>query len=330
MLFIASIFLVNSVSAIDTQNNQVSLLCDGNCDDGAPAPPPPPPPPPPSGQVVPWGIARINAPAAAAAVDESGIKVAIIDTGLDYNHPDLAGKFLWGHSFYQGNTPANLACTTVNPAPCLDGNGHGTHVAGTIGALDNTFGVVGVAPQVNFYIFKGLDDSGSGSYSAIAQSITMATNGPDGIPGTADDADVISMSLGGPSGTVELQNAINHALAYNVVVVAATGNDAAPSPSYPAAYPGVIKVGAVDSSNAIAWFSNRGETILAPGVNVESTWLGGTYNTISGTSMATPHVAGVAALAWAKHPTFTGSQIRSLVEGAKDTFGIVDASKVVI
>ncbi len=110
--------------------------------------------------------------------------------------------------------------------------------------------------------------------------------------------------------------------------MAATGNDGAASPSYPAAYPGVIKVGAVDSNDNVASFSNRGETILAPGVDVYSTIPGG-YDTFSGTSMATPHVAGVVALAIAAHPTYSADQIRALVEGSADSAGIVNALAVV-
>ena len=295
---------------------------------------PPPPPPDPVGQEIPWGITRINADSAQTSVDESGVIVAIVDTGMDLDHEDLGGLFVWGYSYYaQGAsggffTPAPITeaeCTAANPDPCNDDNGHGTHVAGTIAAQDNTVGVLGVAPQVGLYIIKGLDSDGSGSYSAIAGGIRKAVDGPDGVPGTADDADVISMSLGGSSGTQELEDAVNYALNNDVVVVAATGNDGA----NPAAYPGVIKVGAVDNTDAIASFSNRGETILAPGVDILSTYNTGGYDTLSGTSMATPHVAGVAALAWAAHPTYTNTQIRDLVEGSADSAGIVDASAVV-
>jgi len=299
---------------------------------------PPPPPPDPVGQEIPWGITRINADTAQTSVDESGVIVAIVDTGMDLDHEDLQGLFVWGYSYYaQGASggffsPAPITeaeCTAANPDPCNDDNGHGTHVAGTIAAQDNSVGVLGVAPQVGLYIIKGLDSDGSGSYTAIAGGIRKAVEGPDGIAGTADDADVISMSLGGSSGTQELQDAVNYALNNGVVVVAATGNDGASSPSYPAAYPGVIKVGAVDNTDAIASFSNRGETILAPGVDVLSTYNTGGYDTLSGTSMATPHVAGVAALAWAAHPTYTSTQIKNLVEGSADAAGIVDASAVV-
>ncbi len=297
----------------------------------------PPPPPPSQGQEIPWGISRINADQAQQQVDESGVIVAIIDTGMDMNHEDLQGRFLWGYSYYaQGAAgfwfwPAPITeaeCTQADPSPCNDDQGHGTHVAGTIAAQDNDVGVLGVAPDVGFYILKALASDGSGSYTAIAGAIRKATEGPDGVAGTADDADVISMSLGGSQGSPELESAINYALSNGVVVVAATGNDGASSPSYPAAYPGVIKVGAIDSNNNIASFSNRGETILAPGVDVKSTVPGG-YDVYSGTSMATPHVSGVVALAIAAHPDYSADQIRALVEGSADSYGVVDALAVV-
>jgi subtilisin family serine protease len=268
-------------------------------------------------ETIPWGITRVNAIPAAAAVDESAIKVAIIDTGMDIDHPDLAARYTWGYDLVNGDT---------NPD---DDNGHGTHCAGTIAGIDNAIGVVGVAPNVKLYILKALNSRGSGTYTNIANAIIMATKGPDGTPGTVDDADVISMSLGGPTTTIELENAVNYALNYNVVVVAATGNDGATTPSYPAAYPGVIKVGATDVYDNIASFSNRGETILAPGVSILSTYLAANYATMSGTSMATPHVAGVCALAWAAHPGYTGLQIRLLVEGSADSAGIVNALAVI-
>lgn len=281
-------------------------------------------------QTIPWGIERVNAVTAQQAVDESGVNVAILDTGLDFSHEDLQGLFAWGYSFYKGNREiSGQECTTSDFSACDDGHGHGTHVAGTIAAQDNSVGVLGVAPQVSLYIFKVLSNRGSGSYSAIANGIIIATNGPDGVPGTADDADVISMSLGGPSGTTELENAVNYALNNGVVIVAATGNDGASSPSYPAAYPGVLKVGAIDSSNTIAYFSNRGEDVFAPGVDVLSTTPGNNYESWAGTSMATPHVAGVVALAIAAHPTYSNTQIFNLVVGSVDGFKVVDASAVV-
>lgn len=270
----------------------------------------------PIAQTVPWGIDRVNAIEAAGMVNMIGIDVAILDTGMDLDHPDLAARYVWGYDLVNDDSLPD------------DDAGHGTHCAGTIAGIDNDIGVIGVAPEVDLYIIKVLNRRGSGSYEDIANGIIMATNGPDGVPGNDDDAEVISMSLGGPTGTDELEAAVNYALSYNVVIVCATGNDGADTPSYPAAYNGVIKVGATDSNDAIASFSNRGETILAPGVNIFSTYPGG-YATMSGTSMATPHVAGVVALAWAAHPTYTGVQIKNLVEGSADAAGIVNALAVV-
>jgi len=281
-------------------------------------------------QTVPWGITRINADTAQTQVDESGVNVAVLDTGLDTTHEDLQGLFVWGYSFYKGNREiAGAECTPQDPSYCKDGHGHGTHVTGTIAAQDNSVGVLGVATQVNIYTIKVLSDRGSGSYSAIANGIIIATNGPDGVVGTADDADVISMSLGGPSSTTELANAVQYALDNGVVLVAATGNDGASSPSYPAAYPGVLKVGAIDSNNNIASFSNRGEDVFAPGVDVLSTLPGNDYASWSGTSMATPHVSGVVALAIAAHPTYSNTQIFNLVVSSVDQYKVVDASLVV-
>ncbi len=282
-------------------------------------------------QVTPWGITRINAIDAAATVNGgAGINVAVLDTGLDITHEDLQGlNVVWGYSYYSGNREISGGeCTPDNWKLCDDGQGHGTHVTGTIAAQDNTIGVIGVATNVNIYTIKVLSDRGSGSYSAISNGIIVATNGPDGVVGTADDAQVISMSLGGSSGTTELENAVNYAINNGVILVAATGNDGADTPSYPAAYPGVMKIGAMDVDNNIASFSNRGEDIFAPGVDVLST-TGGGYESWSGTSMATPHVAAVVALAWAAHPTYSWSQIMNLVIGSGDSYNMVDALAVV-
>ena len=281
-------------------------------------------------QTIPWGISRVNGDTAQTAVDETGVNVAVLDTGIDVTHEDLQGVFVWGYSFYLKNREiTGQECTVNDPSPCKDGNGHGTHVTGTIAAQNNAVGVLGVAPDVDIYTIKVLSDRGSGTYSAISNGIIIATNGPDGVVGTADDANVISMSLGGSSGTAELEAAVNYALNNGVVIVAATGNDGASTPSYPAAYPGVMKIGAIDSSNVIASFSNRGEDVFAPGVDVLSSTPGNNYESWAGTSMATPHAAGVVALAWAAHPSFTGQQIFDLVVGTTDIYDVVDASAVV-
>jgi len=276
----------------------------------------PAPPPVQPAEVIPWGISRINAIDAANAVVENSVIVAILDTGMDLDHPDLAARYIWGYD-----------CVNIDTVP-EDDHGHGTHCAGTVAGIDNTIGVIGVAPNVGLYIIKVLNKRGSGTTTQISNGIRMATNGPDGTPGTNDDADVISMSLGGGY-SADIESAVAYAIAWGVVVVAATGNDGAATPSYPAAYPGVIKVGAVDINNVEATWSNDGETILAPGVSIFSTYLNANYATMSGTSMATPHVAGVCALAIAAHLTYTNVEIRILVEGSADSYGVVNALAVI-
>lgn len=220
------------------------------------------------------------------------VQVAVVDTGVDYSHPDLYGAVKWcvvslnnGATFYKGTSLSN----------CRDPNGHGTHVAGTIAARLNGQGMAGVAPKVQLYAVRVLSASGSGYISDIAKGIVEATKGPDGTPGTADDADVISMSLGG-SGSSTLYSAVQYAYSYGVVLVAASGNEGASSPSYPAAYSEVIAVGAIDSNYNVPSWSNRNPDVVAPGVNIYSTLPGGKYGTMSGTSMACPHVSGVVAL----------------------------------
>jgi|Deesub1362B_J571_1020462.scaffolds.fasta_scaffold00189_30 subtilisin family serine protease len=254
-------------------------------------------------QEIPWGINRIKAPDIWSTSDGSSngvIEVAVLDTGIDHDHPDLANNLAWGVSVLHGRI-------SEKSKDYKDRNGHGTHVAGTIAALNNEIGVVGVAPGVELYAVKVLGDSGSGWVSDIILGIEQALLGPDGtldsdgdgiIAGDPDDdaAEVISMSFGGPSDVQSLHDAIAEAYNYGVVLVAASGNDGASSPSYPAAYSEVIAVGATDSNDQVAGWSNRGVEVVAPGVDVLSTYPDDTYATLSGTSMATPHVSGVVAL----------------------------------
>lgn len=254
-------------------------------------------------QTIPWGIERVKAPDTWSITDGSSggvIEVAILDTGIDYDHPDLADNLAWCVSTLRGRVSTKLK-------DCKDQNGHGTHVAGTIAALNNDIGVVGVAPNVEIYAVRVLDAGGRGSYSDIAMGIEQAILGPDGVldadgdgivAGDPDDdaAEVISMSLGGSSDDQYLHDMIIKAYNYGVVIVAASGNEGAESPSYPAAYPEVIAVGATDSNDQVASWSNRQPEVSAPGVDILSTYPDDSYETLSGTSMATPHVSGVVAL----------------------------------
>jgi len=236
---------------------------------------------------VPWGVDRVDAEKAQTAGETgAGAKVAVVDTGIDYDHPDL--NVVDGVAFALRNPNRKQS---TDPTDYDDGNGHGTHCAGTVGAIDDGAGVVGVAPGVDLYAVKVLNDNGSGSWSDVA----------DGIRWTGDNGiHVASMSLGGGySQTVE--DACQYAYEQKgVLLVAAAGNDGPGTADdhYPAASVHVMSVGATDDTDAIASFSSTGSVleISAPGVDIPSTWKDGGYNTISGTSMACPHVAGGGAL----------------------------------
>ena len=232
----------------------------------------------PSGNV-PWGVARVNAPAAWSSGQGAGVKVAVIDTGIDCTHPDLKCDFGAG---------MNIIDPTATP---MDDNEHGTHVSGTI-AGRGTGGPLGVAPKATLIPVKVLDGSGSGSLSDIVKGINWAAGA---------GVDVINMSLGGPNGSPALQRAVNNALSAGVVVICAAGNSG-PAPDtvgFPGGYPGVIAVAASDTHDQVAKFSSRGAAVafIAPGVDIVSTIPGGGTAKLSGTSMASPHVAGLAALA---------------------------------
>ena len=231
----------------------------------------------PAEKEIPWGVKRVNAAGAWAFTSGKGVKVAVVDTGIDFRHPDLAPNYKGGW---------NAIVSTATP---LDDQGHGTHVSGTIAAVKDLKGVVGVAPSVDLYGVKVLDKNGSGQYSWVVAGIEWAV---------MNGMDVINMSLGGGSGTEALKAIMNKSKEMGVAVVCAAGNDSGPV-NYPAKYPEAIAVSASDSSDKIAYFSSRGPEIvvIAPGVNVYSTRKGGGYTTMSGTSMACPHTAGLAALA---------------------------------
>jgi subtilisin family serine protease len=267
----------------------------------------------------PTGVRRIRAATRTTVREASSSNVAIIDTGIRLKHPDL-------------NAAPGIDC--IDPGtPPSDGHGHGTHVAGTVGALNNGSGVVGVAPGTKVYAVRVLDDSGYGSFAEIICGIDWVTANA-----AANNIEVVNMSLGGllggaqspcPGTSDALHLAICNATdaGTNVTFVVAAGNSAwdfdfAPNPDVPAAYKEVLTVTAASDSdgkpgalgpqpscrsdsfddreapfsNFAATAAGSNHTIAAPGVCIKSTWLAGGYNTISGTSMASPHMAGVAAL----------------------------------
>ncbi len=277
------------------------------------------------GQSTPWGVDRIDAELVWPGGDTgAGVDVAIIDTGIDSNHPDLAvvdGINYTGPIEKDGST---------DPAHWKDGHGHGTHCAGIVAALNNDFGVVGVAPGARLHAVKVLSDFGFGYTSDVIRGLDWCA---------AHHMRVASMSLGG-GGSTSLKNACDAAFAAGVLLVAAAGNSSGPV-SYPAAYPSVIAVSATDSQDKLAYFSNFGPEIelAAPGVNVYSTFKDGSYASLSGTSMACPHVTGVAALIWASGVTTNVAVSDRLIATAEDIgtpgrdpsfgYGLVDAQQAV-
>ena len=254
-------------------------------------------------QTVPWGINAVNAPVAhARGTKGSGVKVGIIDTGIDHGHPDLAANYVSGIDFVNNDNDP------------LDDNGHGSHVSGTVAAIDNTIGVIGVAPSASLYGIKVLDAAGSGTFSNVVAGIDWAA---------ANGMNVVNMSLGASIGTAALQTACDNAFAAGVVICAAAGNDFGGPVGYPAKYSSAIAVSAVDQNNNLANFSNQGPEVevTAPGVGVFSTYKNGQYATLDGTSMATPHAAGVCALIWSTGQFTTATAVRNQLTSTATDIG---------
>ena len=285
--------------------------------------------PEPLAQVLPWGVDRIDADLAWATTKGTGVKIAIVDTGIDRDHPDLVANIKGG---FNAIAPRGRY---RDPDDFNDDHGHGTHCAGIAAAVDNDIGVVGVAPEAWLYGVKVLSKTGSGQTSDCIEGIQWcADNGMD----------VISMSWGSTTYDQALNDTCAAAWAAGCVLVASAGNSGVEDPDgYPSAYPSVISVSATDSSDQPASFTNYGDEIelAAPGVSIYSCYNNGGYVTMSGTSMSCPHVSGAAALAIAAHPNYTNQQIRQLLwDTAEDLgdpgwdpyygYGLVDAEAAVI
>jgi type VII secretion-associated serine protease mycosin len=221
------------------------------------------------------------------------IRVAVVDTGVDAAHPDLAGRVLPGHDFANDDSDA------------YDDQWHGTWVAAIIAAnTNNAVGIAGVSASARILPVKVLDAHGNGTDADVAAGITWAAD---------HGADVINLSLGGFPDNAAIRQAVEYALERDVVVVAAAGNQAAETPQYPAAYPGVVAVAATDANGEIARFSGHGLwiDIAAPGVDITSARSRSSYETMSGTSYAAPFVSGVATLVQSLYPVATASEIVS-------------------
>jgi subtilisin len=244
------------------------------------------------GDTYPWGVTQIGAFGVhQSGVTGQGVKVAILDSGIDYNHPDLASVYAGGYDFVNGDTDP------------MDDHGHGTHVAGTIAAAADGAGIIGVAPGVEVYALKVLDKNGSGYFSDIIMALEWATGGST-LPGSIK-VDITNNSYGSsmdPGMFVELAFWLTY-YQDGVLNVAAAGNSGNPAGTgdnviYPAAYDSAVAVAATDQSNIRASFSSTGLAVelAAPGKSIYSTYPGGYYAVWQGTSMASPHVAGAAAL----------------------------------
>lgn len=282
----------------------------------------------------PWGIKSIyNNQSLTATSGGNGIKVAVLDTGVYTNHIDLAGSAEQCKDFTQSSPLVNGSCT--------DRQGHGTHVAGTVlahGGNDGQ-GVYGVAPDAKLWAYKVLGDNGSGYSDDIAAAIRHVA---DQATSTGSKV-VINMSLGSSGKDSLISSAVDYAYNKGVLVVAAAGNSGSGSNTigYPGALVNAVAVAALENvqqngTYRVANFSSRGNPstdgdyviqerdieVSAPGAAVESTWYNGGYNTISGTSMATPHVAGLAAKIWAANPSWSKSTLRTELQNRAKVYDI--------
>lgn len=271
----------------------------------------------------PWGIKAIyNNSSLTATSGGAGINIAVLDTGVNINHYDLTNTVEQCKNFTTATPIVNNSCN--------DANGHGTHVAGTAladGGSDGA-GIYGVAPSADLWAYKVLGDDGSGYSDDIAAAIRHAA---DQAVSTGTKT-VINMSLGSSASNSLITSAVNYAYNKGVLIIAAAGNSGPSQGSigYPGALVNAVAVAALENRQQngtyrVADFSSRGYSstdgdyviqqgdieISAPGASIYSTWNNGGYNTISGTSMATPHVAGLAAKVWSQNPSWSHTQLRT-------------------
>jgi subtilisin family serine protease len=256
-------------------------------------------------QEITWGVDRIEADQAWPETNGTAVNVAILDTGADLNHPDLAANIKGGYNAINSHKSAE------------DDHGHGTHVAGIIAAANNDIGVIGVAPKINLYPVKVLDRYNSGSLSDIL----------DGMQWCIDNRmDVVNMSFGSTASDPLLQIAVTALNTAGIVQVAAAGNLGTSGGTilYPAKYPETIAVSSFDINDMIAASSSFGAEIdlAAPGVSIYSTSMDGTYVYMSGTSMAAPHVTASAALLLSLYPDLRPEETKATLKNTAEDLGL--------
>lgn len=226
---------------------------------------------------------------------KENIEIAIVDTGVDLDHPDLKNRLVKGLNLIDENREPD------------DDNGHGTHVAGIIASeTNNTEGTAGMTWYNKILPVKAMGAKGYGTTFDIARGIIWAVD---------HGADVINLSLGNYQPSNMLEEAVTYAFSKNVIMVSAAGNDGSNQPTFPSAYPEVLSVAAIDYNGKRAKFSNYGDyiDIAAPGVSIPSTYFNKQYAALSGTSMAAPHVAGLAALILSANPELTNKQVMNII-----------------
>lgn len=231
----------------------------------------------------PWGVRRVNAAAAWPQTMGAGVKIAVMDTGIDVGHPELKAAVAGGFNAVDADKPGAYG----------DEAGHGTYTAGVIAAARDGRGIAGVAPQARIYSVKVFDAAGNGTFSSLIAGLQWCLD--NGIH-------VVNMSLGSAQGSEALAKAVSAAARAGLVLVASVGNEHGRAVTYPAAYPEVIAVSSSDQMDGLSVFSNVGPEVdfIAPGTDINSTRMGGGFAVTSGTSVAAPHVAGLAALAIAR------------------------------
>ncbi|MBK5305960.1 MAG: peptidase S8 [Frankiaceae bacterium] len=262
-----------------------------------------------------WGVSKINTPTAwGTTTGSSSVVIGVVDTGADYSHPDLQGRLVAGYDFVNNDSRAD------------DDQGHGTSTAGIIGAATNNgIGIAGMCWNCTIMPVKALNSSGSGSYSAIANAVTWATD---------HGADIINMSLGGGTDSSTLHNAITYAANKGVFLVGSAGNSGTTAYNYPAGYAEVLSVAGSTSTDGLYSWSNYGSwvDVAAPGCDY-ATSLGGGYNSnFCGTSAAAPVVSGMVGLLKSAAPATSNSALKSAITstavsmGTKVKYGRVDAA----